>query len=66
MCSAGEYFIWAILGVNVALLLANIKQRDQLESAVRVAEACRTQARKLRDEWKVAKMLSDATKDREG
>jgi hypothetical protein len=71
MCSVGEYVDWAITAVNFAFFFINIrflwrlrKEWDRVESAVRTAEAFRAQARKLRDEWKFAKMLSDATKDR--
>jgi hypothetical protein len=71
MCSAGEHFDWAMIAINCALFVFNTrslwclhKKRNEIESAIRHTEASRAQASKLRDEWKIAKMLSDASKDR--
>jgi hypothetical protein len=53
-----------MLFVNGRTLWRLRKLCDQTEQALNKADATRAQARKLRDEWKIAKMFSDATKDR--
>jgi hypothetical protein len=68
MCSAVEL---VVIAVNILMLFVSgralwrlRKLCDQTEQALNKADATRAQARKLRDEWKIAKILSDATKDR--
>jgi hypothetical protein len=68
MCDALE---WLVIALNFASIFGNVRllrrlreEWDRVERASHDAEAFRAEARKLRDEWKFAKMLSDATKDR--
>jgi hypothetical protein len=71
MCADGEYIAWFCAAINVALLIINgrnswrfSRRLSEMKAehihAIDEAASIRAQACRERDNWKFAKMLSDA------